>query len=71
GFAEKIVYGVARLAEFFDLYGIDGVVNAITAVIVRGAARLRKVQTGRVQGYASAIIVGVILLIIIALLGGR
>jgi NADH-quinone oxidoreductase subunit L len=71
GFAEKIVYGVARLAEFFDLYGIDGVVNAITAVIVRGAARLRKVQTGRVQGYASAVIIGVIVLLIIAFLGGR
>lgn len=71
GFAEKIVYGVARLAEFFDLYGIDGVVNAITALVVRGSDRLRKVQTGRIQGYATAVLLGVIVLLLIALLGGR
>ncbi len=70
-FAEKILYGIARLAEFFDLYGIDGVVNAITLFTVGFANRLKKIQTGRIQGYASMVILGVVLLLIFAFFGGR
>jgi len=69
-FAERVIYGFARVVDFFDRKGIDGMVNGITNVIVGLGQRLRKVQSGNVQSYATAIVAGITALLIILYLTG-
>ncbi len=66
--AERLFGFVALLAETFDKYIIDGVVNAISRIVIRTGSALRKVQTGVVETYATAVVIGVVLLIL--LIGG-
>jgi NADH-quinone oxidoreductase subunit L len=66
--AERLFGFVALLAEAFDRYIIDGVVNAISWIVIRTGSALRKVQTGVVETYATAVVIGVVLLIL--LIGG-
>ncbi|MCW7076713.1 MAG: NADH-quinone oxidoreductase subunit L [Candidatus Syntrophoarchaeum sp.] len=66
--AERLFGFVALLAEAFDKYIIDGVVNAISWIVIKIGSVLRKVQTGVVETYATAVVIGVVLLIM--LIGG-
>ena len=50
-------------AQAFDLEVIDGAVNGLAAVIMRGAGLLRRVQTGFVMNYALSMLVGVVALL--------
>jgi NADH-quinone oxidoreductase subunit L len=54
---------VAYLSWRFDQLVIDGLVNGVAGLIRGTGARLRRVQTGFVQGYALAIGVGVVALV--------
>jgi len=64
-FSIGVVYGVvAFLTQVVDVI-IDSIVEAIGIVTVAAADALRRVQTGVVQTYASVVIAGVGLLIIL------
>jgi len=59
------MYGLARAVDWFDLHVIDGVVNGVAWVSVRGGRSLRRLQTGLVQAYAGMIVIGVCGLLIL------
>jgi proton-translocating NADH-quinone oxidoreductase chain L len=61
----KVVYAFSRVVDWFDRKAIDGVVNGISAVAVKGGNLLRRVQTGFVQTYAAVVVVGVSLIVIL------
>jgi NADH-quinone oxidoreductase subunit L len=64
-FSLGIVYGViAFLSQFLDVV-IDSIVEAIGIITIGVSEELRRVQTGVVQTYATAVITGVSLLIIL------
>jgi len=64
-FSLGIVYGViAFLTQVVDVI-IDSIVEAIAIITVGAGEELRRIQTGVVQTYATAVIAGVSLLIIL------
>ncbi len=69
--AEKFMITLMTFWDAFDTYVIDGVVNGISRLIILGGNLARKLQTGVVQNYATAMIGGVaLILVIIRLRGG-
>jgi NADH-quinone oxidoreductase subunit L len=66
-FAYKIWYGFSLLADKFDRYVIDGIVNGIAYLGSNSGGVLRKAQSGNVQRYAGLIVVGLILLLLFVL----
>ena len=58
----KLGYGVAKGVEFVDTQVIDGTVNALSSAVVGSGDSIRKVQTGDVREYASAVLAGIVLL---------
>jgi proton-translocating NADH-quinone oxidoreductase chain L len=64
-FAEKVVYGIALVSNMIDLKIIDGTVNKISAIFVGFGGTLRKVQTGVIQNYLTAIVLGLAVLLIL------
>jgi NADH-quinone oxidoreductase subunit L len=65
-----VVWGgkVAAAAFWFDRTIIDGTVNGIGTATAGAGARLRHVQTGRVQNYALGIAIGLIVMVVAYLL---
>ena len=61
----RAMLGGARAAAWMDRYVVDGVVNAASAGILRSGARLRKIQTGRVQDYLYGVAGGLLLLMLL------
>jgi NADH-quinone oxidoreductase subunit L len=53
---------VAAAIWWFDRVVVDGSVNGLGALTIRGGRELRRVQTGRVQNYALGIAVGLIVM---------
>ncbi len=41
-----------RTADFFDMQGVDGVVNAVADITADSGNNLRRLQTGKIQDYA-------------------
>ena len=68
-FAETVVYGIAILCNMIDIKIVDGVLNRISEVIVGFGGNLRKVQTGVVQNYITAIVLGIVVLVIVIEIG--
>jgi NADH-quinone oxidoreductase subunit L len=66
-FAVKVVYAFSVLADMFDRYVIDGIVNGFAYLGGRSGGWMRKVQDGNVQRYASLIVIGICLLLIFML----
>jgi NADH-quinone oxidoreductase subunit L len=66
-FAIRIVYAFSLVADLFDRYVIDGLVNGFAYLGGRGGNVLRRAQDGNVQRYTSLIIVGICLLLILVL----
>ena len=50
-------------ARVFDLGVIDGAVNGMATLVLRGASALRRYQTGFVMNYALSMLVGVVALL--------
>jgi NADH:ubiquinone oxidoreductase subunit 5 (subunit L)/multisubunit Na+/H+ antiporter MnhA subunit len=48
-----------------DQHGVDGVFNGLSAVADSAGSSLRKMQTGRVQQYASGFVAGALILVIL------
>ncbi|MCL7411244.1 MAG: F420H2 dehydrogenase subunit FpoL [Methanosarcinaceae archaeon] len=63
--ALKITYGLSLIGEFIDRKIIDGIIDGISDGTIAIGETIRKVQTGVVQSYATAVIAGVGLLIIL------
>jgi NADH-quinone oxidoreductase subunit L len=62
----KFTYGVLALtSEFSDRKIVDGIINGISSFFIGGAEVLKKIQTGVVQNYATATVLGVGLLALI------
>jgi proton-translocating NADH-quinone oxidoreductase chain L len=66
-FAVKVVYGLSLVADAFDRYVIDGMVNGFAFLGARSGKVIRRAQTGNVQRYASLIVIGLCLLLIFML----
>jgi NADH-quinone oxidoreductase subunit L len=63
GVAWLVRDGVARTSDFFDRWGVDGLVNAIGAVLDNASYLMRALQNGLVQHYALSSLIGVFLMI--------
>ncbi|MFQ5580127.1 MAG: hypothetical protein ACE5FZ_05895, partial [Nitrospiria bacterium] len=55
----------SKFTEIFDIRVIDGAVNGVSTVVDGSARRLRKIQTGSIQNYMLAMIVGIVFLSIV------
>jgi len=66
----RVVLTVAAATDIFDLHAIDGVINGMARVTAWAGRLLRKVQTGIVQDYATATVLGVSLLLIVVKVWG-
>jgi NADH-quinone oxidoreductase subunit L len=60
-----VVYGIAIVSNMIDLKIIDGAVNKISAISVGIGGTVRKLQTGVIQNYLTAIVLGVAVLLIL------
>jgi len=60
----KLGNGVAKGVEFVDTQVIGGTVNALSAAVTGGGESISKIQTGNMRDYASAILIGVIVLFV-------
>jgi NADH-quinone oxidoreductase subunit L len=52
--------GIFRLIELFDIYVVDGIVNGVANITVVGSSTFRRLQTGQLQSYGLAIVLGVV-----------
>jgi len=62
-FVVRVLYdGLFRLIELFDTYVVDGTVNGAAKVTVVSSSVVRRVQTGQLQSYGLAIVLGVLII---------
>jgi len=66
-FAVKVVYAASLVADAFDRYVIDGIVNGFAYLGGNMGQVLRRLQNGNVQRYTGLIVVGICLLLILVL----
>jgi NADH-quinone oxidoreductase subunit L len=59
------LYGFSLLLDKFDRYIIDGIVNGISAFLIRAGGVVRKLQNGFVQSYATLLLFGVSVVLIL------
>lgn len=52
----------SKVSEIFDIYIVDGTVNGVSATLDAGARGLRRLQTGAVQNYVLAMVMGIVVL---------
>jgi len=64
-FAETIVYGTALICNVIDIKLVDGWLNWLSAWVMGFAQHVRKVQTGIVQNYVTALVLGVVVLVVV------
>ncbi|HXY46521.1 MAG TPA: hypothetical protein VEK13_01300, partial [Thermoplasmata archaeon] len=64
----KGVYGVARAADFFDRFVIDGTIHGFERMFAGFSDRLRRIQSGLVSDYAAYVVAGLILVFVLLLL---
>ncbi|MEE9382592.1 MAG: NADH-quinone oxidoreductase subunit L [Nannocystaceae bacterium] len=60
----RVLLVLAGLIGWLDRYVVDGLINVIGWAAIEGGRRLRRVQTGNVQDYTYAVVVGTILFVI-------
>jgi len=61
---EGIVYGTALISNTIDIKIVDGWLNWLSAWVMGFAGHVRKVQTGVVQNYVTALMLGIVVLVI-------
>jgi len=69
-FGYYIVYGISLVADIFDRYIIDGMVNGISRASKRAGSIMRLAQTGLVQNYVMVIMGGAVLLLVFLIFMG-
>ncbi len=55
----------SRISEIFDVYVVDGTVNGVSTTLDAGARTLRRLQTGAIQNYILAMVLGIVVLAVI------
>lgn len=63
-FAYKVWYGFSLVADKFDRYVIDGIVNGFAYLGANTGSTIRKAQSGNVQRYTGFVVLGIILLLV-------
>jgi len=64
-FAETVVYGTALICNMIDIKLVDGWLNWLSGWVLGFAGNLRKVQTGVVQNYITALVLGIVILVVV------
>jgi NADH-quinone oxidoreductase subunit L len=64
-FSETIVYGTALICNMIDIKLVDGWLNWLSAWVLGFAQHVRKVQSGVVQNYVTALVLGVVVLVVV------
>jgi proton-translocating NADH-quinone oxidoreductase chain L len=64
-FAENVVYGFAIICNIIDIKLVDGWLNWLSGWILGFGGNLRRVQTGVVQNYITALVLGIVILVIV------
>ena len=64
-FSETIVYGTALICNTIDIKLVDGWLNWLSAWVMGFAQHVRKVQSGVVQNYVTALVLGVVVLVVV------
>jgi NADH-quinone oxidoreductase subunit L len=64
----KGVYTVARAADFFDQFVIDGTVHGFERMFGALSDRLRRIQSGVVSDYAAYVVAGLVTLFVLLLI---
>ncbi len=64
-FAETIVYGIALISNMIDIKIVDGWLNWLSAWVLGFAGHVRKVQTGVIQNYIAALVLGIVVLVVV------
>jgi len=64
-FAETVVYGTALICNMIDIKLVDGWLNWLSSWVMAFAGHVRKVQTGIVQNYVMALVLGVVVLVVV------
>ena len=60
----RVLYeGLFKLIQLFDTYVVDGIVNGLGRLTVSASGALRKIQTGQLQSYGMAIVIGVVIIV--------
>jgi len=57
-----LVNGIFRQIQLFDTYVVDGIVNGLGKITVTASGILRRLQTGQLQGYGLAIVLGILII---------
>jgi proton-translocating NADH-quinone oxidoreductase chain L len=66
--SEGIVYGTALIFNVIDIKLVDGWLNWLSAWVMGFAQHVRKVQTGVIQNYVAALVLGVVVLVVVIVL---
>ncbi|OPY52555.1 MAG: F(420)H(2) dehydrogenase subunit L [Methanosaeta sp. PtaU1.Bin060] len=64
-FAETVVYGTSLICNMIDIKLVDGWLNWLSAWILGLAENVRKIQTGVIQNYVSAMLLGIVVLVVV------
>ncbi len=64
-FSETVVYGTALICNMIDIKLVDGWLNWLSAWVMGFAQHVRKVQTGVVQNYVTALVLGIVVLVVV------
>lgn len=64
-FAETVVYGISLIANMIDIKIVDGALNKISELTIGFAGGIRRVQTGVIQNYVTALMLGIVVLVIV------
>ncbi len=64
-FAETVVYGTSLICNVIDIKLVDGWLNWLSAWVLGFAGHVRKVQTGVVQNYVTALVLGIVVLVLV------
>jgi NADH-quinone oxidoreductase subunit L len=57
-----LVNGIFRQIQLFDTYVVDGIVNGLGKITVTASGALRRLQTGQLQGYGLAFVLGIVII---------
>ncbi len=63
-FAYEVWYGFSLVADKFDRYVIDGIVNGFAYLGANTGSTIRRAQSGNVQRYTGFVVLGIILLLV-------
>jgi NADH-quinone oxidoreductase subunit L len=69
-FGLKVVYSIARAADFFDRFVIDGTVHGLERIFAALSERLRRMQSGVVSDYAAYVVAGLLAVFVLLLIVG-